>query len=186
MSKPTRREEPEPPPVITDKRHTARPMPTAEELMEQTDAPAEMTEEEKEALLAKQAAELEPIPYEGAGVGVEAKADIPQYLTAFTVLVPRDGPPEVIPVTIPMIPEQPELGDEELQQFPAYAIDRDLLGRDLWLACSEIIWNIQVSEQSRAGVMANMGAAAGMARSRQAQMDAETALRRANGSKKKH
>lgn len=155
--------------------------------MVQTDDPTavpEMTEEEKEALLAKQAAELEPIPYEGAGVGVEGKAEIPQYLTAFTVLVPRDGPPEVIPVTIPMVPEQPELGDEELEERPAYQIDRDLLGRDLYLACTEIIWNIQVSEQSKAGVMANMGAAAGMAREQQARKEAEAALRRASGKKR--
>ena len=100
------------PVTITDKRGQAKPMPTAQELLD-SDPPGEpseferqladekerlaaweaMTDDERQAVLAQQAAEMDGVPFQGAGMQAppDEHAGKKQVLTMFTIVVHRDG-----------------------------------------------------------------------------------------------
>ena len=166
--------EPEEPAVVyTDRRKITAEgevkFPTAQELMEATANAPEMTEEEKQELLARQAAEYEGVPYEGGGINAPVQQEVPNYRTAFTVVIGQDGVPSIVHAVAPE-----KFGDDEegnrVELGPAFTYDRDPVNRDIWLACTEIAGDINRAETAMvtANALAQQ-AAAGMMR-QQAQM----------------
>ena len=98
------------PVTITDKRGQAKPMPTAQELLDSDSSnPAlaeqlaeeqerlaaweAMTDEERQAVLAEQAAGVEGVPFQGGGMQAppDEHAGKKQVLSMFTIVIHNDG-----------------------------------------------------------------------------------------------
>ena len=167
------REEEEPAIVRTDKRKITREgevrFPTAQELLDTTN---EMSDEDKQTLLAKQAAEYEGVPYEGGGINAPVEPNVPNYRTAFTVLVSEMGVPSIVEVEVPL-----KEVDGQPTEEPVFTYDRGPNNRDIWLACTEIAGDINRAETAMvtANALAQQ-ATAGMARQQAAMNQAREAM----------
>jgi hypothetical protein len=143
--------------------------PSAQELLVSTTDG--LSEQDKEDLLRKQAAEYEGVPYEGAGIEAPVDVEIPNHRTAFLVVISQDGVPSIIRAEVPSrFEDDPDNEGERIELGPAFTYDRDPVNRDIWLACTEIAGDINRAETAMvtANALAQQ-AAAGMMR-QQAQM----------------
>lgn len=142
-------------PRITDKRGQPKPvtdvhteqeiaeakMPTAEELLEQpstfeqqaqqNDTWENLSDDEKQAILAQQAAELEGTPFAGGGIKVEGETKR-EILAAFVIAIDLDGTATAMPV-------------ELFEQTPV-EIQRDVTPRMMYRSCAEVMMDIEGAE----------------------------------------
>lgn len=169
--------DPEEPAIVrTDKRKITADgqvrFPTAQQLLDETNTQDAMTDEEKESLLARQAAEYEGVPYEGGGIEAPVEPNVPNYRTAFTVLISEMGVPSIVQVEVP----HKEVDGEPTEE-PVFTYDRDPNNRDIWLACTEIAGDINRAETAMvtANALAQQ-ATAGMARQQAAMNQAREAM----------
>lgn len=145
---------------VVDKRgqnQKKEPLPTAEELLEQGDAEQseferqkaeeeaerarlaaweELSEDERQAILAQQAAEMEAAPFAGGGLQVEGETK-KEVLTAFAIVVDLDGTATAMPM---------RLYEEQTRDNITY--ERDADPRVMYRSCSEILLDIQVTESA--------------------------------------
>ena len=143
------------PPRITDKRKVNKkePLPSAEQLLEQGDAEQsefqrqaeeerarlaaweDLTEDEKQAILAQQAAEEGGLPFAGGGIQTEGETK-KEVLTVFAIVVDLDGTATAMPIA---------LFDKQREEL---TWERDADARVMYRSCSEILLDIQAAETS--------------------------------------
>lgn len=150
-------EQPEETPTkVTDKRGSKKPgkeMPTAQELLDQDQGETEferqkreaeedarraaefaaMSPEDREALLAQQAAEAGSVPFAGGGIQTDSEVKH-EVLSVFVIVIDLDGTANAMPV--------------EAFDPAAFEVQRDVTPRMMYRACSEIMMDVQVAETS--------------------------------------
>ena len=136
-------------PRITDKRKVNKkqePLPTAEELLEQTGGPSafeqqqaeqanwdNLSDDEKQAILAQQAAAEEGLPFAGGGIQTEGETK-KEVLTVFAIVVDLDGTATAMPLSV----------FEKMQD--SITFERDADARIMYRSCSEILLDIQMAD----------------------------------------
>lgn len=146
-------------PRVTDKRGKQKPLPTAQELLDQDAAGLreateqsefqrqaeeerarlaaweDLTEDEKQAILAQHAAEEGGLPFAGGGIQTDGVTKR-EVLTTFAIVVELDGTATVMPMS---------LFDEKRADL---VWERDADARVMYRSAAEIMLDIQAAETS--------------------------------------
>lgn len=126
------------------------PLPTAEELLEQTGGPSEfeqqaeenanwdnLTDEEKQEILARQAAAEEGgLPFAGGGLQTDGETK-KEVLTVFAIIIDLDGTATAMPMRI---------YDEQVRDNITFEVDAT--SRQMYRSCAEIMMDIEAAETS--------------------------------------
>lgn len=160
-------EQEETPTRVTDKRGQKKPpdatpdqeMPSAEQLLEQTGGPTilgddefarqaeqnanwdNLTDDEKQAILAQQAAELDgTIPFTGGGLQTEGETK-KELLAVFVIEIDLDG-------TATAKPFRQFEPDKEGFEPDKVTVQRDVTARMMYRSCAEIMLDVEAAETS--------------------------------------